>query len=397
MECLNQSSWTDLLGFADAADARVIVGLSMKTGHDLRSHRKLDWLRLRAQHVPVEQRQRMLQQMRHNSTCEDAGCRQRMLQHMRHNARAGEHPPPPVLDGPSDPAADGLPTRRVGGPVPFPWDPTEARHLLQWTQSRGLDRLIAGFELGNEQNTACAAAAHAIFRFAIRCAIFPTRAVLPSSPQVHGGAGGDQLRRAPQPDGRTVAGRVDAAAALRPRPPFIPRDEHRPRQDGAQVHGRLARRLRAPRRPHRRRHPPRVHRGRAHRRRCAQFWRNSAQFCLRFPPPTAGFTNASVLDTNAVVASAVNASVRRASATVAIVGGEIGPHNGGSPPCNHTSMRWAVFGDSLWCADAMGGRREALCRHVTPYLTPRIPRYSGTLTQWARRRPTDTIPSAARI
>ena len=162
-ECMNQSSWTDLLGFADAADARMIVGLSMQTGHDLRSHRKLDWLRLRAQHVPVEQRQRMLQQMRHNSTCEDAGCRQRMLQHLRHDARAGEHPPPPVLDGPSDPAADGQPTRRVGGPgFPFPWDPTEARHLLQWTKSRGLDRLIAGFELGNEQNIACAAAAHAI-------------------------------------------------------------------------------------------------------------------------------------------------------------------------------------------------------------------------------------------
>ena len=220
-ECMNQSSWTDLLGFADAADARVIVGLSMQTGHDLRSHRKLDWLKLRAQHVPVEQRQRMLQQMRHNSTCEDAGCRQRMLQHMRHNARAGEHPPPPVLDGPSDPAADGRPTRGVGGPgFPFPWDPTEARHLLQWTQSRGLDRLIAGFELGNEQNTACVRAIRArnsrprnsgaqfLTRHLTRAASHP--------PQVHGGAGGDELRRAPQPDGRTVAGRVDAAAALRP-------------------------------------------------------------------------------------------------------------------------------------------------------------------------------------
>ena len=119
-ECMNQSSWTDLLGFADAADARMIVGLSMQTGHDLRMHRKLDWLRLRAQHVPVEQRQRMLQQMRHNSTCEDAGCRQRMLQHMRHNARAGEHPPPPVLDEPRT-LAD--PPRRWPG-FPFPWDPT---------------------------------------------------------------------------------------------------------------------------------------------------------------------------------------------------------------------------------------------------------------------------------
>ena len=80
---------------------------------------------------------------------------------------------------------------------------------------------------------------------------------------------------------------------------------------------------------------------------------------IEVEPTAAGFTNASVLDTNAVVARAVNGSVRRASPTVAIVGGEIGPHNGGSPPCNHTSMRWAVFGDSLWYADAMWGRREA--------------------------------------
>eukprot|EP00729_Bicosta_minor_P004946 gene4946-5264_t len=29
-------------------------------------------------------------------------------------------------------------------------------------------------------------------------------------------------------------------------------------------------------------------------------------------------------------------------------GGEIGPHNGQSPPCNHSSMRWANYGDSLW-------------------------------------------------
>ena len=33
--------------------------------------------------------------------------------------------------------------------------------------------------------------------------------------------------------------------------------------------------------------------------------------------------------------------------------GEIGPHNGGSPPCNHSSMRWANFADSFWYMDAM--------------------------------------------
>ena len=25
-----------------------------------------------------------------------------------------------------------------------------------------------------------------------------------------------------------------------------------------------------------------------------------------------------------------------------------GPHNGGSPPCDHSFLRWSVFGDSFW-------------------------------------------------
>ena len=33
----------------------------------------------------------------------------------------------------------------------FPWDPTEARSLLEWTLANGLGHLIYGFELGNEQ------------------------------------------------------------------------------------------------------------------------------------------------------------------------------------------------------------------------------------------------------
>jgi hypothetical protein len=47
-------------------------------------------------------------------------------------------------------------------------------------------------------------------------------------------------------------------------------------------------------------------------------------------------------------------------------GGEIGPHNGGSPPCNHSSMRWATFADSLWYVDSMATAAklsyEAYCR-----------------------------------
>jgi hypothetical protein len=43
-----------------------------------------------------------------------------------------------------------------------------------------------------------------------------------------------------------------------------------------------------------------------------------------------------------------------------------GPHNGGSPPCDHSSMRWANFGNSLWYADALASKAwngyAGLCR-----------------------------------
>ncbi len=65
------------------------------------------------------------------------------------------------------------------------------------------------------------------------------------------------------------------------------------------------------------------------------------------------------------MAAAVNDTVRRhapfdpaapAANAFGIWGGEIGPHNGGSPPCDHTSMRWARFGDSIWYADALASK-----------------------------------------
>ena len=47
-------------------------------------------------------------------------------------------------------------------------------------------------------------------------------------------------------------------------------------------------------------------------------------------------------------------------------GGEVGPHNGGTPPCAHSSMRWATFADSLWYIDALASAGklsyEAFCR-----------------------------------
>ena len=46
--------------------------------------------------------------------------------------------------------------------------------------------------------------------------------------------------------------------------------------------------------------------------------------------------------------------------------GEIGPHNGGSPPCNSSSMRWANFANTFWYIDAMATKAahgySAFCR-----------------------------------
>ena len=34
-----------------------------------------------------------------------------------------------------------------------PWDPTNAKAILEWTIAQGYDDLLFGFELGNEQNS----------------------------------------------------------------------------------------------------------------------------------------------------------------------------------------------------------------------------------------------------
>lgn len=53
------------------------------------------------------------------------------------------------------------------------------------------------------------------------------------------------------------------------------------------------------------------------------------------------------------IAVAVNASLAAAAPDVQIWAGEIGPHNGGTVPCDHTSMRWANFADTFWYLDSM--------------------------------------------
>ena len=50
-------------------------------------------------------------------------------------------------------APAAAPTASADPGFPFPWDPGNARQLLQWTIDARLDHLIAGFELGNEQNS----------------------------------------------------------------------------------------------------------------------------------------------------------------------------------------------------------------------------------------------------
>eukprot|EP01046_Picozoa_sp_COSAG06_P046186 COSAG06_NODE_6507_length_2902_cov_1.591509_3_plen_370_part_00 len=77
-QCLNETTWRDLLSFTAASKAKMIFGISMNTGEDLEMA-----------------------------------------------------------------AAEG------GGaaPYPYPWDPTNAREILQWTIDNQLDHLIFGFEL----------------------------------------------------------------------------------------------------------------------------------------------------------------------------------------------------------------------------------------------------------
>lgn len=102
--CLNETTWRGLLSFTAAAKARMIVGLSMSTGHDQTTSR------------------RSTADASANSTADAS-------------VSAGH---------------DGA---RSSDPFPFPWDPSNAEALLSWTIAAGLDHMLFGLELGNEQNT----------------------------------------------------------------------------------------------------------------------------------------------------------------------------------------------------------------------------------------------------
>jgi hypothetical protein len=116
-QCLNETLWRDLLSFTAAAKAKMIFGLSMNTGEDLvavgagsysaRSHCRV---------VPPPTRS--IPGLRRDSAP--------LFLRQRRDRTPGAGP----------------------GGYPFPWDPSNARAILEWTMAQQLDHLIFGFELG---------------------------------------------------------------------------------------------------------------------------------------------------------------------------------------------------------------------------------------------------------
>ena len=195
-------------------------------------------------------------------------------------------------------------------PFPQPWDPTNAEQILNWTIERGYSDLIYGFELGNEQNSKY------------------TAEKIATDFQV--------MQR--------LTERLWPAAATRPL--LIgpdPHSYHSATDGAAEWLGEFvsaAKRLGVP-----------LH---------------AATHHEYVEVDATSFQSPSVLDNTGAIARMVNRTVREANPAVAVWGGEIGPHNGGSPPCDHTSMRWANYGDSLWFSDALAAAARngygAFCR-----------------------------------
>ena len=299
-QCLNQSTWQDLLSFTEAASARLIFGLSMNTGTDFKKG-----------------------------------------------------------------------TGKKSGPFPYPWDPSNAREILQWTIDAQLDHLIAAFELGNEQNekyTAEMTATDFLVLYNLTKELWPNQSnrygtchdVLPCLwplPKLRTkgsiccfGLWPARLSH------RCAAAVIDVVVvgggvvvmlpcALRRLPPC------RPVLFGPDPHS--------------------LHDATGSQLDWIAGWlddcaKNQVPVAgvthheyIEVDPSVDGFTSASTLAKNSQIAAAINATVRvHATDTNAtgIFGGEIGPHNGGSPVCDHTSMRWAVFGDALWYADALASK-----------------------------------------
>jgi heparanase 1 len=199
------------------------------------------------------------------------------------------------------------------GGYPFPWDPSNARAILRWTIDNGLDHLFAGFELGNEQNDKYTGAQQAqSFKVLhdLTVELWPDESARPPlygpDPHSYHGASADGAK--------WIADWLDGCAKLGV--PLAAATHHE---------------------------------------------------YTEIDPTPEGFTSPAKLDVNGQIAEMVNRTVREHSdGSIAVFGGEIGPHNGGSPACNHSSMRWAVFGDSLWYADALSAKAyhgyQGFCR-----------------------------------
>ena len=71
--------------------------------------------------------------------------------------------------------------------------------------------------------------------------------------------------------------------------------------------------------------------------------------------------SASLLDNTASIARQVRSRLDAVVPGIEIWAGEIGPHNGRSPGCDHNSLRWANWADSFWQA-------ETLCNSALPFL-----------------------------
>ena len=185
---------------------------------------------------------------------------------------------------------------------PFPWDPLNAKAILEWTIEAGLDHLIYGFELGNEQNgkyTGDQIAQNFAILYQLTIELWPDAS---KRPVLFG------------PDPHSLHGPTGSQLA------WI----------GAWLDG-------------------------CKKRGVPTFGVTHHEYTEVDPTPS-GFISAGKLQVNGEIAFAINKTVREHDATVHIFGGEIGPHNGGTPKCDHTSMRWAVWGDSLWYSDALASK-----------------------------------------
>jgi hypothetical protein len=205
-----------------------------------------------------------------------------------------------------------------------PWNSTNTREILEWTIAQGLDDLIYGLELGNEVDGLYSGSQQArnlqtLHNLTLELWRDPSK-----RPMLLG------------PD----AAHQDAVDTI---PPFpTPRDAYV--YEFFKEAGRLG--------------LPIV----------------GATLHKYIETDTQRDTNASKLDETTArfrtfkqqVNGGWSASGNMQDATPRPWGGEIGPHNGGEPPCNHSSMRWATFADSLWYIDALASAAklgfEAFCR-----------------------------------